>query len=109
MNDQAKHQRIYWHSRRGMLELDLLLLPFVTEAFASLGQREQGLYEELLRREDQQLYAWLVSGSEAAEAKFASLIQKIRDHSTVRSENGNGNSNSNGNGSNNGRNEKPTP
>lgn len=84
--NRAWWQRIYWHSRRGMLELDLLLLPFVAEMFADLSQREQELYEQLIAREDQQLYAWLVSGSEAPEAKFAPIVGKILTHNGVPNE-----------------------
>ena len=36
MTDATELNRLFWHSRRGMLELDLLLVPFVREVFASL-------------------------------------------------------------------------
>ena len=32
-------QRIRWHSRRGMLELDLILVPFAEQHFESLDIR----------------------------------------------------------------------
>ena len=36
MFDDVEYQRIYWHSRRGMLELDLVLMPFVENCLRTL-------------------------------------------------------------------------
>lgn len=33
MADETELKRLYWHSRRGMLELDVLLVPFVQEVY----------------------------------------------------------------------------
>ena len=79
--EQINPQRIRWHSRRGMLELDLLLTPFAEQVFDSLPRDEQLLYEELIANEDQKLFAWLVSGSEKPDGKFLPLISKILAHS----------------------------
>ena len=51
--------RLYWHSRRGMLELDLLLVPFAQQHVKHLTPAEQQLYKLLLVEEDQDLYSWL--------------------------------------------------
>ncbi|MDD9896443.1 MAG: succinate dehydrogenase assembly factor 2, partial [Gammaproteobacteria bacterium] len=34
---QLDKQKIFWHSRRGMLELDLLLVPFANDVFSDLN------------------------------------------------------------------------
>ena len=59
MKDLNKH-RIFWHSRRGMLELDLLLVPFVKDVFDDLTLEDQILYRDLLLLEDQDIYALLM-------------------------------------------------
>ena len=74
-----KH-KIFWHSRRGMLELDLLLVPFATQAFELLTVPDQVLYSELLQAEDQDLWCWLMGRSEPAEARFKPMIEKILAH-----------------------------
>ena len=51
---------MWWHSRRGMLELDLLLLPFVTDKLAELDDSQQKIYQRLLEQEDQDLFSWLI-------------------------------------------------
>lgn len=73
-------QEIFWHSRRGMLELDLLLVPFATEAFESLSLPDQLLYSELLEEEDQDLFAWLMQRSEPIDPRFKPIIAQILAH-----------------------------
>lgn len=33
MVEQTELNRLFWHSRRGMLELDVLLVPFTQEVY----------------------------------------------------------------------------
>jgi len=73
-------QKIFWHSRRGMLELDLLLVPFATEAFESLSHPEQVLYVELLEEEDQDIFNWLMHRAEPSQEKFNTIISLILAH-----------------------------
>ena len=74
-------QKIFWHSRRGMLELDLLLVPFATEAFEFLSPQDQLLYSDLLEQEDQDLFSWLMGRSPPSEQRFNTIIQLILAHS----------------------------
>ena len=74
-------QRIFWHSRRGMLELDLLLVPFVQDAFDDLPIDDQILYRDLLALEDQEIYALLMSSNHSEHAKYAAITSKILAHS----------------------------
>jgi len=52
--------RLMWASRRGMLELDLILQPFVEHYYDSLSEDDKLRFQALLELEDQQLFAWLV-------------------------------------------------
>jgi antitoxin CptB len=76
-------QKIFWHSRRGMLELDLLLVPFATEVFESLSLPDQMLYSELLEEEDQDLFAWLMQRSEPNDPRFEPIIRQILAHNAA--------------------------
>lgn len=55
---EADIKRLYWHSRRGMLELDLLLVPFATDRLRQLDLTQLEDYRRLLAEEDQDLWAW---------------------------------------------------
>ena len=79
MKDLNKH-RIFWHSRRGMLELDLLLVPFVQDVFDDLTVEDQILYRDLLLLEDQDIYALLMGSSHSEHTKYADIITKILAH-----------------------------
>jgi len=78
-------QKIFWHSRRGMLELDLLLVPFATEVFETLSYKDQMLYSELLEEEDQDLFSWLMGREKPANERFQSLLAQILAHSLAES------------------------
>lgn len=72
------YRKLVWHSRRGMLELDLLLLPFARERLPDLSDADQQVYIRLLQEEDQDLFAWLVDRQQHPEPALQSLISEIR-------------------------------
>lgn len=80
MTAQERLNRLFWHSRRGMLELDLLLVPFVREAFPRLNETDQLLYEALLKMEDQDLFNLLMRRVEATEPGLQRIIGLILEH-----------------------------
>lgn len=80
MAEQAKLNRLFWHSRRGMRELDLLLVPFVQEVYPSLSAEDQLLYEAFLRLEDQDLYNLLLQRVEATEPDLQRIIRLVLEH-----------------------------
>jgi len=80
MNDKV---RLRWGCRRGMLELDLLLLPFFEKEFEHLSLEEKHIFPEFLEESDQDLYAWILNFQKCTEPKFQSLLKKIRSHHAI--------------------------
>lgn len=80
MSAQEKQNRLFWHSRRGMRELDLLLVPFIQEVYPALSETDQLLYEAFLKMEDQDLYNLLMRRVEAREPGLQRIIDLILDH-----------------------------
>ena len=70
--------RLFWASRRGMLELDIILQTFLEEAYDQLEPEEQSLYQHLLGGEDQDLFAWLMGRSVPEDKNTATIIAIIR-------------------------------
>lgn len=70
-------KRLYWHSRRGMLELDLLLVPFAENNLAGLSDDELQTYRDLLREEDQDLFQWLTRRTGAPSPRLQQIVDKI--------------------------------
>ena len=64
--DDANAQRALWRSRRGMLELDLLLSRFAERSYPRLAQADQHAYLELLRLDDWRIWDWLQSARRAS-------------------------------------------
>ncbi len=69
--------RLRWRSRRGMLELDLLLLPFFDEAFRQLPDAEQTAFTRLLEQEDPDLLQWFSRKGVPDDQELGQLVEKI--------------------------------
>ncbi len=80
MQDKTDAKRVYWHSRRGMLELDLILMPFAEQVYPQLGATDQAAYKHLLESEDPELYRWLLGHGSTEDEQLAAIIGKILDH-----------------------------
>ncbi|WP_119394014.1 FAD assembly factor SdhE [Salinibius halmophilus] len=77
MNENEIRNRIFWQSRRGMQELDLILVPFLQEGgYDELSDTDKKLYVTLLREEDQTLFDWFL-GKGAPEHPDALHILNI--------------------------------
>lgn len=74
---ELEFNRLRWRSRRGMLELDLLLLPFFDEVFAELESDEQQAFIKLLEQEDPILWDWFSRKSESDDPELAALVERI--------------------------------
>lgn len=70
-------RRIYWASRRGMLELDLVLLPFVEGRLAQLNAVDQARYVRLLECEDTELFAWFLQRQRPDDPELAAIVDQI--------------------------------
>jgi len=76
---ELEFNRLRWRSRRGMLELDLLLLPFFDEVFSELESGEQQAFIKLLEQDDPDLLEWFSRKGESDDPALAALVEKILD------------------------------
>lgn len=70
-------RHIYWKSRRGMLELDLVLIPFIKSSYPTLSDNDKATFDELLNLDDPTLLSWLVYGVEPMP-EYANIVRLIR-------------------------------
>ena len=73
-------KEIYWRSRRGMLELELKLVPFVRDCFGGLNDELKAAYVELLAEEDWQIFDWLQGKVEPEDRSTKELVALIAAH-----------------------------
>jgi len=78
MLSEIEYKKLAWHSRRGMRELDLLLLPFVEGCLRDISAEDQVLFRLLLEEEDQDLYNWLVLRDPAPNDDLKRIVDLIR-------------------------------
>ncbi len=84
MTTETELNRLFWHSRRGMLELDTLLVPFVREAYSRLDKADQQRYENLLSCEDQDMFAWFMRRDQPQDADLQRIVELVLEHSRQR-------------------------
>ena len=77
MDSPTHLKHIYWRSRRGMLELELKLVPFVRDHYDALPASEQTTYENMLEEEDWQLFDWLQGREVPADDLTRTVVDKI--------------------------------
>lgn len=71
--------RLFWASRRGMLELDLVLLPFLEKIYPTLEQEDKERYWRLLDSEDQDMFGWFLRRENPDDSDLLKIVQIIRD------------------------------
>lgn len=73
----TEKKRLWWHSRRGMLELDVLLLPFLEEVYSDLSEDDQAKYRRLLDCEDPDLFKWFMQHARPEDPDMAYMVDMI--------------------------------
>ena len=79
MVENVELNRLYWHSRRGMLELDVLLVPFTKEVYATFDKVDRDLYVRLLECEDQDMFGWFMERNESQDPELQRMVRMILD------------------------------
>ena len=73
-----ERNRLFWGSRRGMLELDLIVLPFLENIYPDLPQDDKERYWELLECEDQDMYAWFINRENPQNPNLQRIVDIVR-------------------------------
>jgi antitoxin CptB len=71
-------ERIRWRSRRGLLELDIVLARFIDKHYAQLDVAGQMAFEELLDTPDNPLWDMIAGRQEATQENHQALLEMIR-------------------------------
>ena len=69
--------RMRWAARRGMLELDLVLEPFVAACYADLDERDRERFQQLMICEDQDLFGWFLGREQPRDEELAVIVSKV--------------------------------
>ena len=76
--DKYNKLRIEWDCRRGMLELDKIIMPFYKAHFDQLTDDKKDIFIRLLAATDLQLFSWF-NGSQSDDAEVQTMVEYIQD------------------------------
>ncbi|TEW53144.1 succinate dehydrogenase assembly factor 2 family protein [Psychromonas sp. RZ22] len=77
MTEEVPLSRLLWACRRGMLELDVLFMPFVKEAYSGLSATHKLYFQRLLTCEDPELFAWFMGHEKCPDPQLAEIVDVI--------------------------------
>ena len=78
MSGEAELKRLRWRCRRGMRELDQLMLRYLDRAWAQDSEAQRGVFLRLLDCEDDKLWRWFMGYDTPDHAEIAALVERIR-------------------------------
>ena len=71
-------KRLRWQCRRGMKELDFLLIRFLDQSYSSASVSMQANFCALLELEDDRLWNWFLGRAKPENAELDAIVQCIR-------------------------------
>ena len=77
---EREFRRLLWHSRRGMLELDVILLPFTENRYRDLSAEDQRDYHALINCEDQDLFNWFMEKAVCPDPSIRRMVSVVLEH-----------------------------
>lgn len=75
--DREALARIRWRCRRGMRELDVLLLRYLDREFADATPTEKAAFEQLLSAQDPEIVDLLAGRLKAEDEAVNAIIQRL--------------------------------
>ena len=76
-DDPHRVERLRWRCRRGMRELDVLLLRYLDRDFPGAGTAEQAAFETLLSLQDPSILDLLTGRAVANDAALGHVVQRL--------------------------------
>jgi len=77
-SDEHERGRLAWRCRRGMKELDLLLLDYLHGEWVQASQRERDVFARILELPDPLLAAYLLGNAECTDSDLAPLVATLQ-------------------------------
>ncbi len=74
----SQRSRLIWRCRRGIREMDILLLDYLETHYDTATVENQNIFEELLEENDLDILSWIMEKTSPDE-KYIKLIKFIRE------------------------------
>ena len=79
MTNDPEMARLRWRCRRGMRELDMLLLGYLEQHYASASADQQQAFRRLLSTPDPDILALLTGKLQTDDSQLSDVIQRLLD------------------------------
>lgn len=70
-------KRLAWQCRRGIKEVEVLLVPYFEQCYAQLTSAEKQCFERLLAQHDVELFEWFTTRSRPEDAELAAMVDDV--------------------------------
>lgn len=77
IDEQAELRRLRWRCRRGMRELDQLMLRYLDQRWVQASAEQRAVFERLLLTEDDRLWRWCMGRERPEEKDLRELVDDI--------------------------------
>jgi len=77
VSDDPELRRLRWRCRRGMRELDQLMLRYLDGRWPQAAEAERAVFLRLLDSEDDKLWRWFMGRETPEDAEIAGLVERI--------------------------------
>ncbi len=77
--EAAELRRLRWRCRRGMRELDQLMLRYLDARWPAASDAERAVFLRLLDTEDDKLWRWFMGRERPEDASLDGLVTRILD------------------------------
>lgn len=77
MTMEEQQKRLVWQCRRGIKEVEVLLVPFFDRRYAELSADDRILFERLLECQDADLFEWFTGRAESDDEHLARMVNDI--------------------------------
>lgn len=72
----TQRKRLRWRCRRGMRELDQLMLRYLDQRWAGADSEERATFERLLDTEDDQLWRWCMGREVCTDKPLNDILKR---------------------------------
>ena len=79
MIEDPQVKRLRWRCRRGMRELDQLMLRYLDRRWPEADDGERSVFLRLLDCEDDKLWQWCMGRGRSDDQELQALVQRIID------------------------------
>ena len=77
-DDDAELKKLRWRCRRGMKELDQLLVRWLEHEWRQSPTAQRAVFLRLLDSEDDRLWRWFLGQESPDDVEIAALVDRIR-------------------------------